>query len=215
MQLYPYKSTTRPTDRENPGNEVAHWVSRHLWFTMQVTPRSRLRTIVQKCCCFLYRLTTTFLHKGRSYSCHVRSTAEPQPTPVANSWLLLVQSYPQFISSVNPRWSTWKQFRVQKRKQGTTSEFLPSDDFLFLSFHFIFNKSHFFSFSFPCLFSLCCQCGVLTTPNPSNMCVGCLRTQVDITEGIPKQSNLNFCKSCERYDTDIFVVIEINLVEQI
>ncbi|CAH3020907.1 unnamed protein product [Porites evermanni] len=47
--------------------------------------------------------------------------------------------------------------------------------------------------------SLCCQCGVLTTPNPSNMCVGCLRTQVDITEGIPKQSNLNFCKSCERY----------------
>ena len=47
------------------------------------------------------------------------------------------------------------------------------------------------------------------------MCVGCLRTQVDITEGIPKQSNLNFCKSCERYDTDIFVVIEVNLVEQI
>ena len=82
-------------------------------------------------------------------------------------------------------------------------------------FHFIFNKFHSFSFSSPCLFSLCCQCGVLTTPNPSNMCVGCLRTQVDITEGIPKQSNLNFCKSCERYDTDIFVVIEINLVEQI
>ncbi|XP_058954228.2 60S ribosomal export protein NMD3-like [Pocillopora verrucosa] len=47
--------------------------------------------------------------------------------------------------------------------------------------------------------SLCCQCGVLTTPNPSNMCVGCLRTQVDITEGIPKQSNLYFCKACERY----------------
>ncbi|KAL9962258.1 hypothetical protein ACROYT_G031342, partial [Oculina patagonica] len=47
--------------------------------------------------------------------------------------------------------------------------------------------------------SLCCQCGVLTTPNPSNMCVGCLRSQVDITEGIPKQSNLYFCKACERY----------------
>ncbi|KAK2560301.1 60S ribosomal export protein NMD3 [Acropora cervicornis] len=47
--------------------------------------------------------------------------------------------------------------------------------------------------------SLCCQCGVLTTPNPSNMCVGCLRSQVDITEGIPKQSNLCFCKACERY----------------
>lgn len=47
--------------------------------------------------------------------------------------------------------------------------------------------------------SLCCQCGVLTTPNPSNMCVGCLRSQVDITEGIPKQGNLYYCKACERY----------------
>ncbi|CAB4001448.1 60S ribosomal export NMD3 [Paramuricea clavata] len=31
------------------------------------------------------------------------------------------------------------------------------------------------------------------------MCVACLRTQVDITEGIPKQVHLNFCKACERY----------------
>lgn len=46
---------------------------------------------------------------------------------------------------------------------------------------------------------LCCQCGAATSPNPSNMCVACLRTQVDITEGIPKQVHLNFCKSCERY----------------
>ena len=47
--------------------------------------------------------------------------------------------------------------------------------------------------------SLCCQCGAATQPNPSNMCVACLRTQVDITEGIPKQVHLNFCKACERY----------------
>ncbi|XP_031572749.1 60S ribosomal export protein NMD3-like [Actinia tenebrosa] len=46
---------------------------------------------------------------------------------------------------------------------------------------------------------LCCQCGVPTPPNTANMCVGCIRTQVDITEGIPKQSNLYFCKGCERY----------------
>ena len=46
---------------------------------------------------------------------------------------------------------------------------------------------------------LCCQCGASTQPNPSNMCVACLRTQVDITEGIPKQVHLNFCKACERY----------------
>lgn len=31
------------------------------------------------------------------------------------------------------------------------------------------------------------------------MCVACLRTQVDITEGIPKQTTIYFCKGCERY----------------
>ncbi|XP_078003592.1 60S ribosomal export protein NMD3 isoform X2 [Phascolarctos cinereus] len=31
------------------------------------------------------------------------------------------------------------------------------------------------------------------------MCVACLRTQVDISEGIPKQVSVNFCKQCERY----------------
>jgi hypothetical protein len=50
------------------------------------------------------------------------------------------------------------------------------------------------------VFRLCCQCGTIIEPNPSNMCVACLRTQVDITEGIPKQATLHFCKGCERYD---------------
>lgn len=31
------------------------------------------------------------------------------------------------------------------------------------------------------------------------MCVACLRTHVDITEGIPKQAVLYFCRNCERY----------------
>lgn len=31
------------------------------------------------------------------------------------------------------------------------------------------------------------------------MCVDCLRTQVDISEGIPKQVSVHFCKQCERY----------------
>lgn len=31
------------------------------------------------------------------------------------------------------------------------------------------------------------------------MCVGCLRARVDITEGIPKQLTLSFCKQCERW----------------
>lgn len=35
--------------------------------------------------------------------------------------------------------------------------------------------------------SLCCLCGTAIAPNPTNMCVNCIRTQVDITEGIQKQ----------------------------
>ncbi|EDV23283.1 uncharacterized protein TRIADDRAFT_27425, partial [Trichoplax adhaerens] len=46
---------------------------------------------------------------------------------------------------------------------------------------------------------LCCQCGTLIDANPANMCVGCIRAHVDITEGIPKQSTLYFCRFCLRY----------------
>ncbi|XP_046396883.1 60S ribosomal export protein NMD3 [Ischnura elegans] len=46
---------------------------------------------------------------------------------------------------------------------------------------------------------LCCQCGTVIEPNPANMCVACLRTEVDITAGIPKQGTLYFCRGCERY----------------
>jgi len=46
---------------------------------------------------------------------------------------------------------------------------------------------------------LCCMCGTGIEPNPSNMCVNCIRSQVDITEGIPKQLILNFCRYCGRY----------------
>lgn len=46
---------------------------------------------------------------------------------------------------------------------------------------------------------LCCQCGTPIEPNPTNMCVACLRTTVDISEGIQKQATIYFCKGCERY----------------
>ena len=45
---------------------------------------------------------------------------------------------------------------------------------------------------------LCCECGSATVPNASNMCVGCIRSKVDISEGIQKQAILQFCKGCER-----------------
>ncbi|XP_050074442.1 60S ribosomal export protein NMD3 [Anopheles maculipalpis] len=46
---------------------------------------------------------------------------------------------------------------------------------------------------------LCCECGVPIEPNATNMCVPCLRSHVDITENIPKQAAIFFCRNCERY----------------
>jgi len=46
---------------------------------------------------------------------------------------------------------------------------------------------------------LCCECGTPIVSNPSNMCIGCIRSKVDITEGIQKQALIPFCKACERY----------------
>jgi len=58
----------------------------------------------------------------------------------------------------------------------------------------------------------CCECGSPIEPNPANMCVPCLRSRVDVSEGIPKQGVLYFCKSCERYlqppDTWITAALE-------
>ncbi|ODO02025.1 nonsense-mediated mRNA decay protein 3 [Cryptococcus wingfieldii CBS 7118] len=47
---------------------------------------------------------------------------------------------------------------------------------------------------------LCADCGtVISSANGAGLCVGCLRNTVDITEGIPKESSLNFCRGCERF----------------
>lgn len=46
---------------------------------------------------------------------------------------------------------------------------------------------------------MCCLCGELIEANPSNMCVNCIRSQVDITESIPKQSSVFYCRHCARY----------------
>jgi nonsense-mediated mRNA decay protein 3 len=46
---------------------------------------------------------------------------------------------------------------------------------------------------------LCCMCGTGITPNAANMCVACIRGRVDITESIPKQSSVYYCKGCARY----------------
>ncbi|KAF7331572.1 60S ribosomal export protein NMD3 [Mycena kentingensis (nom. inval.)] len=46
---------------------------------------------------------------------------------------------------------------------------------------------------------LCADCGTPIAPNSANLCVACLRNSVDITEGIPKQASVAFCRNCERF----------------
>ncbi|KAI9328491.1 NMD3-domain-containing protein, partial [Zopfochytrium polystomum] len=46
---------------------------------------------------------------------------------------------------------------------------------------------------------LCASCGAVIAPNAANLCINCIRNDVDITEGIPKQAILNYCKGCDRY----------------
>ncbi|KAI9074599.1 hypothetical protein K1719_041777 [Acacia pycnantha] len=46
---------------------------------------------------------------------------------------------------------------------------------------------------------LCCKCGVPMQPNAANMCVKCLRSEVDITEGLLKHQRLVHCPECDSY----------------
>lgn len=82
----------------------------------------------------------------------------------------------------------WKDLRENWEKCGVLAS----------SAHIFCESGPFNSYLF-LLFSLCCQCGVPIPPNPANMCVNCLKNEVDITDGIPKQSTVHFCKFCERY----------------
>ncbi|KAJ3207372.1 hypothetical protein HDU67_007514 [Dinochytrium kinnereticum] len=62
---------------------------------------------------------------------------------------------------------------------------------------------------------LCASCGVVIAPNPANLCVNCIRHDVDITEGIPKQATIHFCRGCDRYlqPPNIWVVAELESKE--
>lgn len=46
---------------------------------------------------------------------------------------------------------------------------------------------------------LCCKCGILMQPNAANMCANCLRSEIDITEGLQKHVIICYCPECERY----------------
>ncbi|XP_070031512.1 uncharacterized protein [Nicotiana tomentosiformis] len=46
---------------------------------------------------------------------------------------------------------------------------------------------------------LCCKCGILMQPNAAYMCAKCLRSEVDITEGLQKHVVIIHCPECDSY----------------
>lgn len=47
---------------------------------------------------------------------------------------------------------------------------------------------------------LCCNCGVpMDGSTGLVMCYDCIKLTVDITEGIPREANVSFCRNCERF----------------
>ena len=46
---------------------------------------------------------------------------------------------------------------------------------------------------------LCCKCGIPMAPNAANMCIKCLRSEIDITEGLQKHAIIVHCPECETY----------------
>jgi len=61
----------------------------------------------------------------------------------------------------------------------------------------------------------CCECGTLIHPNPANTCINCLKSKVDITEGITKQVTLFWCRGCGRYQRPPYVAVELESREML
>eukprot|EP00937_MAST-01D_sp_MAST-1D-sp2_P003958 g3958.t1 len=56
---------------------------------------------------------------------------------------------------------------------------------------------------------LCCMCSVTIKPNASNMCVQCLRTQVDLTEVVSTDVTVYQCSRCLRWLSDSWTTCEL------
>ena len=59
----------------------------------------------------------------------------------------------------------------------------------------------------------CCICGVMTEPNAANTCINCLKSQIDITEGISRSNILQHCRECNRYLRPPWVTCELESAE--
>ena len=62
---------------------------------------------------------------------------------------------------------------------------------------------------------LCCLCGTRIQSNPANMCINCLKSQVDITAGITKQLTVFFCRNCSRYQRPPWVHLDLESREML
>ncbi|KAH8738633.1 Upf1p-interacting protein [Cryptosporidium ryanae] len=55
----------------------------------------------------------------------------------------------------------------------------------------------------------CCVCGMVTETNQSRMCINCIRSEIDITEGISRQVVLPYCRQCERFQKPPWVSCQL------
>ena len=62
-------------------------------------------------------------------------------------------------------------------------------------------------------FVRCCICGVMTQANAANTCINCLKSQIDITEGIPKSLVIHHCRDCNRYNRPPWTLAELESAE--
>ena len=62
---------------------------------------------------------------------------------------------------------------------------------------------------------LCCLCGTRILSNPANMCLQCLKSQVDITAGITKQLTVFYCRNCQRYQRPPWVHLDLESREML
>ena len=59
----------------------------------------------------------------------------------------------------------------------------------------------------------CCICGIMTQANAANTCINCLKSQIDITEGISKSLTLQHCRDCNRYLRPPWTLAELESAE--
>ena len=56
---------------------------------------------------------------------------------------------------------------------------------------------------------LCCICSDLIQANDANMCISCLRSQVDVTEGIAKELTMYQCRGCLKWSRPPWVAAQL------